>query len=194
MPVIEHRPVRFELDHCERQGPFIYIAGAVAGAPDFQQEVTQLFARQTPKDTTLHIANPRWDDIPDAGRLTVTEQYTWEEDHYQTAAYLGRGGLLLFCLVPESPAAPCQRDPREPYGLDSLYAFAAMTNIVSYARDHGVPPPQLELFIDPGYDGPDLPRYYHGATGIGLNIHTDLRTAAEYAIARVIPGITPPAT
>ena len=71
-------------------GPLVFLAGPIQGAPDWQSEARNMLWTSVPK---VSIASPRRE-----GNLTLAEQVDWESHYLRRAA---KDGVILFWLANE---------------------------------------------------------------------------------------------
>jgi hypothetical protein len=80
------------------EGPLVFLAGPIQGAPDWQSEALRLLANAAP---TLHVASPRRAYLP--GEFDYAAQVDWETRHLRRAA---ERGVVLFWLAREVLSHP----------------------------------------------------------------------------------------
>lgn len=80
------------------EGPLVFLAGPIQGAPDWQAEAARLLGALAP---ALHVASPRRKYLP--GEFDYAAQVDWETHHLRRAA---AGGVILFWLAREVVPAP----------------------------------------------------------------------------------------
>jgi hypothetical protein len=78
----------------ELQGPVIFLAGPIQGAPDWQTEAIRLLQAAAPD---IHLASPRRG--PAVEEFDYTQQVNWETYHLKRA---GQHGAILFWLAKEA--------------------------------------------------------------------------------------------
>ena len=78
-------------------GPLIFLAGPVQGAPDWQQVAIEFL----PTRTDAHIASPRRQSIPIGGldEEAYNTQIAWEHYYLERA---GQSGVIMFWLAKET--------------------------------------------------------------------------------------------
>ncbi|WP_020469778.1 nucleoside 2-deoxyribosyltransferase domain-containing protein [Zavarzinella formosa] len=79
-------------------GPVVFLAGPIKGAPDWQAEATQWFADSAPGIT---VASPRRPRLP--GEFDYAGQVDWETHFLRRAA---DNGVILFWLAREVVSIP----------------------------------------------------------------------------------------
>ncbi|WP_439624322.1 hypothetical protein [Gemmata sp.] len=79
-------------------GPLVFLAGPIQGAPDWQDEAGRLLGVLAP---ALHVASPRRSYLP--GAFDYTAQVDWETHHLRRAAACG---AILFWLAREAVPTP----------------------------------------------------------------------------------------
>jgi hypothetical protein len=161
----------------------IYLAGPIEGAVDWQAEAVKVIDGDIPRDRRVHIANPRWTNIPRSRRLGPDEQLTWNKRYYRRAAWLGAhgAGAVVVWVVPESEPRP------EPYPRG--YAYAEETR-ATFAELLGMQqtsngPINIALGIHPMYEG-DLRGYQHAAQELDITIHDSLVNVCRAATALIL--------
>jgi hypothetical protein len=184
MPVILHRPKIAEKINCA-VGPgekFIYIDGPIVGAPDFQEHATQLLEQMVPASETLHIANPRWPDIPEHARLSVHRQNEWEKSHLQKLRAAGACGIALYyAAAPNPPRAGGHPSVR--YHTTSFERFTKIAKVWEPARE----PARAVLGIDPSHTVAGLADHFQTAVKYEIPIVDSLQRACEMAHALLFP-------
>lgn len=80
------------------EGPVVFLAGPIQGAPDWQKQAIHYFKEQAP---TIHIASPRRDYLD--GEFIYAKQVDWET-HFLNRAALN--GVVLFYLAKEAEHVP----------------------------------------------------------------------------------------
>ncbi|HSX34929.1 MAG TPA: hypothetical protein VLF62_04765 [Candidatus Saccharimonadales bacterium] len=194
MPVILHRPYAGESSYCgvsqpdspRFTGPLAFIAGPIMGAPDFQTPAGAAIVAAMPENEMVHIADPRWTNIPpDGGRLAPNHQRAWEKRHYRAAARLGERGVVLFYIAAETSEAPVPNRPGRAYGQGTRSEFSEVIGMMQTANH----PVQLVLGIDAAHSGTGLGEYRHTAAEFGIPIHEGLQPTCQAAAALLINGL-----
>lgn len=87
--------VIFPPTYCALNGPLIFLAGPIQGAPDWHREAIDLLQEVE----CLHIACPRR-ETPDGkfSDAVYDDQVAWEHHHLEQA---GKNGVILFWLARE---------------------------------------------------------------------------------------------
>jgi hypothetical protein len=116
------------------EGPLIFLAGPIQGAPDWQADALRWFADHAPEAT---IASPRREYAP--SEFDYAAQVDWETHHLRRAA---QQGVILFWLARE--AAPV---PGRCYAQTSRFELAEWK--VRHERD-GV---RLVVGVEEGFSG-----------------------------------------
>ncbi len=121
------------------EGPLIFLAGPIQGAPDWQSEAIAHFKEIDPK---LHIASPRRPRLGDPGEFTdnlYNEQVDWEHHHLATAVSYG---VVMFWL-----AAEVERHPGRAYAQTTRFELGEAVAL-NYLK--GAP---LVVGIEEGFSG-----------------------------------------
>lgn len=82
-------------DNWEKEEPFIFLAGPIQGAPDWQTEAIKIIQAKNPK---ILIASPRRPNFPINDKNAFNEQVDWETKYLNQAGQLG---VILFWLAQE---------------------------------------------------------------------------------------------
>lgn len=181
MAVIVHRPAKAEREQCliGAEDFFLYIGGPVLGAGDFQSEVIKYVAGSAPNDSTLHIANPRWTDIPREERLSTTGMRGREESHITAALRLGERGLILYYAAALDPCAAVPPANRHFYDHTNSAVFSSLAKT---RQQNGAAAPVV-LGIDTDHTVNGLYGYVAPATEHNVPIHDGLYQACGAAAA-----------
>ena len=124
-------------------GPLVFLAGPIQGAPDWQADAIRMLGEFAPK---LHVANPRRDYPP--GEFEYAAQVDWETHHLRRAA---AHGVILFWLAREAVPTPGRA-----YAQTSRFELAEWK--VRHERD-GV---KLVVGIEEGFSGARFVRHRFG--------------------------------
>jgi hypothetical protein len=124
-------------------GPLVFLAGPIQGAPDWQAEAIQWFAEHAP---TLAIASPR--RLDRSGEFDYATQVEWETHYLRRAATCG---VILFWLARES-----EHVPGRAYAQTTRFELAEWK--VRHERD-GV---RLVIGIEDGFSGAKYIRHRLG--------------------------------
>jgi hypothetical protein len=116
------------------EGPLVFLAGPIQGAPDWQTDALRWFQTQAPN---LAIASPRHAYAP--GEFDYIAQVEWETYYLRRAA---QRGVILFWLAREVVSVP-----NRCYGQTTRFELAEWK--VRHERD-GVP---LVVGIEEGFSG-----------------------------------------
>lgn len=186
MSLILHRPQKNHESSCEPVLPshrYLFIAGPIMGARDFQSEATDLLAAELPPRQVLHVASPRWTDIAPGRRREPGAQRAWEKAHYRQAVKLGSAGVVMFYIAAETPDAPVPNEPGRAYGQGTRSEFSEVVGAKLFAPH----PVQLVVGIDPEHSGRGLGEYRHTAAELGIPIHEGLEATCVAAAALILP-------
>lgn len=127
-------------------GPLVFLAGPIQGAPNWQAEAIQWFARHAP---ALVVASPRrpgpFDRSP---AFDYAAQVDWETHHLRRAA---EDGVILFWLAREAQSVPGRA-----YAQTTRFELAEWK--VRHERD-GV---RLVVGIEDGFSGARYVRHRFG--------------------------------
>ncbi len=126
--------------------PYIFLAGPIQGAPDWQNECARIMidvARAHPSKRTLTIASPRRNAQTMTSDFNYDEQVAWEKRYLRRASKLGAN---LFWFAKQDPNAPYETG--RPYGKTT---FGELNRVFGW-RDIE-PSVNICSGIEPGYDG-----------------------------------------
>jgi hypothetical protein len=147
-------------------GPLVFLAGPIQGAPDWQDEAGRLLAALAP---ALHVASPRRRYLP--GEFDYAAQVDWETHHLRRAA---ASGAILFWLAREAVPTPGRA-----YAQTTRFELAEWK--VRHERD-GV---RLVVGIEAGFTGERYVRhrFAQDCPGVALceSLAETCRRAAELA-------------
>lgn len=152
-------------------GPLVFLAGPIQGAPDWQAEALLWFAEHAP---ALAVASPR---RPGPRRDSeYAAQVDWETHHLRRAAGCG---VILFWLAREAESVPGRA-----YAQTSRFELAEWK--VRHERD-GV---RLVVGIEDGFSGARYIRHRFGQDCPGVPVVSALPAACAAAVelARTAPG------
>ncbi len=141
---IHKPPVAVDIPDNELQ---IFLAGPIQGAPDWQQQATEMLAdRLKHEDATIHIANPRRGVFRQEGfdYDAYKEQVGWEKTSIKRAARLG---AVLFWFAAESTEAPAPNRPDRQYAKTTIKELHRAVGWKDY--DAGI---NLVVGIEPGFN------------------------------------------
>jgi hypothetical protein len=116
------------------EGPLVFLAGPIQGAPNWQADALRWFETQAPD---LAVASPRRDYPP--GAFDYAAQVDWETHYLRRAA---QRGVILFWLACEAVSLP-----NRCYGQTSRFELAEWK--VRHERD-GV---RLVVGVEEGFSG-----------------------------------------
>lgn len=158
----------------EVEGPVVFLAGPIQGAPDWQADAIRWFADHAP-DTA--VACPRRRDR--SREFDYVAQVDWETHYLRRAA--GRG-VILFWLAREAESIPGRA-----YAQTSRFELAEWK--VRHERD-GV---RLVVGIEDGFSGSRYIRHRFGQDCPGVALTSSLPDACAAAAAAVSPANERPA-
>lgn len=125
------------------EGPLVFLAGPIQGAPDWQAEALRWFAEHAP---AVAVASPR--RVDRSHPFDYAAQVDWETHHLRRAA---EHGAILFWLAREAESVPGRA-----YAQTSRFELAEWK--VRHERD-GV---RLAVGIDEGFSGARYIRHRFG--------------------------------
>ena len=148
------------------EGPVVFLAGPIQGAPDWQAEAVRLLAGFAP---AVHVACPRRVYLP--GEFDYGGQVDWETHYLRRAAL---GGAILFWLAREAV-----HHPGRAYAQTTRFELAEWK--VRHERDGA----KLVVGIDDGFSGARYIRRRFGqdcpAVPLLASLEEACRVAAELA-------------
>jgi hypothetical protein len=115
-------------------GPLVFLAGPIQGAPDWQSDAIALLQTLAPE---LHIASPRLAYLD--GTFVYERQVDWETHHLRLAA---RTGAILFWLAREVE-----------HRCDRAYAQTTRFELAEWKRRHECEGVKLVVGIEHGFSG-----------------------------------------
>jgi len=136
MPIRVHRPPKIR----DNNGPGIFLAGPIQGAPNWQSDAEHHFASLLRNDTVVNIFNPRADSLDH----TKEHQIRWEKKYLLHAR---RYGAILFWFAAQDYSIEDYPEGRA-YAQTSRIEFGRSIGWKDY--DHLV---RLGVGIDPQYSG-----------------------------------------
>jgi hypothetical protein len=155
------------------EGPLVFLAGPIQGAPDWQADAIRWFVAEAPD---LHVASPRHGYTP--AEFDYAAQVDWETHHLRRA---GECGVILFWLAREAVSVPGRS-----YGQTSRFELAEWK--VRHERD-GV---RLVVGVEDGFSGARYirHRFSQDCPGVPLvaSLEQGCRTAVE--LIRTASGAT----
>lgn len=143
-------------------GPIVFLAGPIQGAPAWQSEAIDWFATHAPGVT---VASPR--RVDRAERMDYAAQVDWETYYLRRAA---AGGVILFWLAREA-----EHVPGRAYAQTTRFELAEWK--VRHERD-GV---RLVVGIDTGFSGERYIRHRFGQDCPRVPLVSSLTAACESA-------------
>jgi hypothetical protein len=124
-------------------GPLVFLAGPIQGAPDWQADAIRWFADHAPE---LAVASPRCESPP--GEFDYTAQVDWESHYLRRAA---GHGVLLFWLAREAVAVPGR-----------CYAQTTRFELAEWKVRHERDGVRLVVGIEDGFSGARYVRHRFG--------------------------------
>lgn len=115
-------------------GPLVYLAGPIEGAPDWQAEAV---ARLAALDPSLNVANPRRELAP--GEELASEQIDWETGYLRRAE---DNGAVLFWMAAERDHVPWR-----------AYAQIARAQLFEYKARHELAGARVVVGIEENFSG-----------------------------------------
>jgi hypothetical protein len=144
-------------------GPLVFLAGPIQGAPDWQAEAIGWFAQHP---SAVAVASPRREYPP--GEFDYARQVDWETHYLRRAA---ERGVLLFWLAREAFAVPGRA-----YGQTTRFELAEWK--VRHERD-GV---RLVVGIEAGFSGARYIRRRFGQDCPAVPLVSSLADACAAAV------------
>ncbi len=144
-------------------GPLVFLAGPIQGAPDWQSDAVRRIGELAPG---LDVANPRRGYPP--GAFDYPAQVDWETHHLRHA---GAYGVILFWLAAEAVPVPGRA-----YAQTSRFELAEWK--VRHERDGA----RLVVGIEPGFSGVRYVRRRFGQDCPGVPVCDTLAAACEKAV------------
>lgn len=125
-------PSRLQVD-----GPLIFLAGPIQGAPDWQSDAIALLGKMT----DAHIASPRRSTltVDDFGEDMYNEQVDWEHDYLDRAA---KNGAIMFWLAKEAQ-----------HRCDRAYAQTSRFELGETVTLHRLKGVKIAVGIEKGFSG-----------------------------------------
>lgn len=120
----------------EIKEPFIFLAGPIQGAPDWQSKAIEIIHTINP---LVLIANPRRPLFPIDNENAFDEQVDWETKYLNKA---GENGLILFWLAKETEIIPGR-----------AYAQTTRWELATWKERHVVHGVKLVIGIEEGFLG-----------------------------------------
>ncbi|MDY3562141.1 nucleoside 2-deoxyribosyltransferase domain-containing protein [Gemmata sp. JC673] len=144
-------------------GPLVFLAGPIQGAPDWQAEAIRWFTEHAP---WLSVASPR--RLDRSQPFDYAAQVDWETHHLRRAA---RCGVILFWLAREAVPVPGRA-----YAQTSRFELAEWK--VRHERD-GV---RLAVGIEDGFSGARYIRHRFGQDCPGVPLASSMSAACAAAV------------
>jgi hypothetical protein len=116
------------------QGPLVFLAGPIQGAPDWQREAIACLHRT---NADVSIASPRREYLP--GQFVFDQQVDWETNYLRRAA---EQGVILFWLAREVE-----------HHCDRAYAQTTRFELAEWKVRHERDGVNLVVGIDDGFSG-----------------------------------------
>lgn len=148
------------------EGPLIFIAGPIQGAPDWQSRAADIFDAIDPSIT---IASPR-KDYPE-GTFVYEKQVDWETHFLRRAGALGVVGFWLAGQAEETPGR--------------AYAQTTRFELAEWKMRHQYEGARITLGIDEGFGNARYIRRRFGQDCPGVQIVDTLEEMCQNAIALV---------
>jgi hypothetical protein len=149
-------------------GPLLFLAGPIQGAPDWQAEALRWLEAQAPD---LAVASPRRAYPP--GAFDYAAQVDWETHYLRCAA---QNGVILFWLACETVSLPGRC-----YGQTSRFELAEWK--VRHERDGA----RLVVGIEEGFSGARYIRQRFGQDCPAVPLVSALEEACRVAL-RLLPS------
>ena len=142
-------------------GPLVYLAGPIEGAPDWQAEA---LVRLAGLDPSLNVANPRRELAP--GEELASEQMDWETGYLRRAE---EHGAILFWMAAEHERVPWR-----------AYAQFARAQLFEYKARHELAGARIVLGIEENFAGGTYMRRRFEQEAVGVPL---FRTLEECCVA-----------
>ena len=142
-------------------GPLVYLAGPIEGAPDWQSEALE---RLLSLDPSLNVANPRRPLA--AGEELASEQIDWETGYLRRAE---QHGAILFWMAAERDHVPWR-----------AYAQIARAQLFECKARHELAGARLVLGIEENFSGGTYIRRRFEQETVGVPV---FRTLEECCVA-----------
>jgi hypothetical protein len=147
-------------------GPLVFLAGPVQGAPDWQGEAISYLAAWAP---SLNIASPRRKYLP--GTFDYAAQVDWETHHLHRAAEYG---VILFWLAAEK-----EHDCHRSYAQTTRFELAEWK--VLHQRDHV----RLVVGVEDGFSGARYVRRRFAQDCPAVPVVSSLQEACDRTITQL---------
>jgi hypothetical protein len=121
-------------EYVTAEGPLVFLAGPIQGAPDWQHQAIRLLREAAPG---LHLACPRREYLP--GEFDYRAQVDWETHYLQRAA---RDGVILFWLAKEAE-----------HFCDRAYGQTSRFELAEWKVRHECEGVKLVVGIEEGFTG-----------------------------------------
>ncbi len=149
--------------HQEVEGPVVFLAGPIQGAPDWQKNAISIIQRLNPAVT---IANPRVEYLD--GEFVYEKQVDWETEYLNRAA---KNGAILFWLAREQEHIP-----------ERAYAQTSRFEIAEWKARREKTKFNLIIGIEEGFSGARYIRRRVAQDCPDVPIVSTLQEACEIAI------------
>ena len=155
------------------QGPLVFLAGPIQGAPDWQADAIAWFAEHAPG---LAVASPRRRYAP--GAFEYAAQVDWETHHLRLAA---ARGVILFWLAREVVSTPGR-----------CYAQTTRFELAEWKVRHERDGVRVVIGIEDGFSGARYVRHRFGQDCPRVPIVSSLPEACASAVELIggAPGPT----
>ncbi|MBI3984308.1 hypothetical protein HY346_03340 [Candidatus Microgenomates bacterium] len=144
----------------EVEGPVVFLAGPIQGAPLWQPEAARLLHELVP---SLTVANPRRDYPP--GEFQYNQQVDWET-HYLRRA--GKFGVIMFWLAAQTEPTPSR-----------AYAQTTRFELGEWKSQHEWTSTKLVIGIEKGFGNERYIRHRMGQDCPEVPILSTLAEACE---------------
>jgi hypothetical protein len=183
MGVFEEEPVRLKpivlyppkIDHVMlalERAPFVFLAGPIQGAPDWQAEAIERLSDVSINPVIANPRSPTWHG-------NYYGQVDWETAHLARAA---KKGVILFWLANPDPEA--HQPPGRAYAQTSRFELGEWLARASHMPMH---PVNLVVGIEPGFTNERYIRHRIDGLFPRRVIHTRLWSACE-EVVHVVKG------
>lgn len=144
-------------------GPLVFLAGPIDGAPNWQAEALGRLAELAPE---LAVANPRREFAP--GEELASEQIDWETGYLRRA---GEQGAILFWMAAEIKRVPWR-----------AYAQIARAQLFEAKARHELAGVHLVLGIEENFAGGSYIRRRFETESVGVPIFRTLAECCEAVV------------
>ena len=151
-------------------GAWVFLAGPIKGAPDWQSTALSLLREQAP---WLHIANPRRPAL-DEKTFDYYEQVKWERTYLRRAA---KSGAILFWLANERT-----------HDFDRAYAQTTRAELFDWKGPAGRGEARLAIGIDTAFSGTRYIRHCFSEDAKDVPFFDNLPQLCEAVVEMVQPA------